>query len=41
MRITPETVVVVELEVAEPMAARADQVDQVTTVVPAVTQDQI
>jgi hypothetical protein len=41
VRITPETVVVAELEVVEQMAARAETVEVVTTVVPVVTQDRI
>ena len=39
MQITPETEVVEEPEVVEPMAVKAETVHQVTTVVPVVPQD--
>jgi hypothetical protein len=41
VRATPETVVVEELEVAEPMAVQAETVDLMTRAVQAVEQDQI
>ena len=41
VRATPETVVVEELEVAEPMAVQVETVDLMTRAVQAVEQDQI